>query len=415
MKILFVIGGAVKLGGHYNSCISLGEELRSCGHRIFVAIREGAIEVLRDMEKAGIEIMHVPEFKDGTILPSIKGSKMLSRYIGDIGIDVVHAYDWTSIARSFDAALRANCAIVNTEAGGEFRGHIPTTAVDTIVFSKEQIDRLERYYKSREDNLHLVRARINTNIYRKREVERDFLDKYKLPMGGVRVVLATRLAEGKRKWLDTIINAAREICRKHLNAAIVVAGDGPLLEEYRRLAEDLNRESLEYNNNAILRFIGPIIGTDNMVSLYNYANIVMGTGRGIMEAMACEKPIVIMGENGEGEIVEEKNIEETAYYNFSGRHFRKRGKNKDMLVDAIIKLAGNERIWEEKAKFTTEYVRTKLDIKYGAQQHMQIYEKALQNKPKRIEYIDWITHIMIDRAMIARKKMGGIIREYCGK
>ena len=55
---------------------------------------------------------------------------------------------------------------------------------------------------------------------------------------------------------------------------------------------------------AVLVPIGPVYGTADLVQLYNHADVMVGSGRGILEAMACGKAAIVLGESGEGEILD---------------------------------------------------------------------------------------------------------------
>lgn len=64
-----------------------------------------------------------------------------------------------------------------------------------------------------------------------------------------------------------------------------------------------------------------MFGNDDLIQLYSYADLVMGHGRGILEAMACGKSVVVLNKNGTGEFVSDKNVNIVSKFNFSGRHY----------------------------------------------------------------------------------------------
>ena len=55
---------------------------------------------------------------------------------------------------------------------------------------------------------------------------------------------------------------------------------------------------------------------------YNKADIVLTIGRGVLEAMACGRPVITFGHWGHSGILTEKEMKDAKKFNFSGRHVR---------------------------------------------------------------------------------------------
>ena len=150
----------------------------------------------------------------------------------------------------------------------------------------------------------------------------------------------------------------------------------------------------------MLRFIGPIFKPEEMARFYNYSDLVIGSGRGILEAMSCGKPVVILGENYEAELVGPDNIEEIAYYNFSGRHFRQRKTPCETLSDLLKRLVEDTEQMRRLGEYSLEYIRTKMDAQIGAEQLVEVYSKAIERKSVLTDllvwYVDTIYHSLLE-------------------
>ena len=127
------------------------------------------------------------------------------------------------------------------------------------------------------------------------------------------------LSRPKQRWLDNIFEFGRQNSRTDKSVSVIIAGKGEMLAEMSKKAANINAAN---RSRLIAYLVGPIFRIDEMNQFYNYADVVVGSRRGIMEAMACRKPVIVLGENGEREVVTPENIEDIAYFNFSGRHFR---------------------------------------------------------------------------------------------
>ena len=100
----------------------------------------------------------------------------------------------------------------------------------------------------------------------------------------------------------------------------------------------------------------------------------------ILEAMACGKPVVNIGENGFATLINDKTVSKAAYYNFSGRHLRYYPKMGSPLIDEIIKIAGNVNIYDQLSKFSLQYVKENYDVESGANKLIKIYTEMVDSK-----------------------------------
>ena len=103
----------------------------------------------------------------------------------------------------------------------------------------------------------------------------------------------------RNKHQDLLIRSMVEIARKVPSARLLLAGRGPLREEYQRLASELNVSGY-------IDFLGY---REDMHRIFPMCDVIVassyreGLPVNIMEAMACAKPIVATRNRGHSELV----------------------------------------------------------------------------------------------------------------
>ena len=239
------------------------------------------------------------------------------------------------------------------------------------------------------DNITVIRTRLDTDVYKPTDVEPAFVEKYSLPKKGRTIVMAIRVEKSKKPWLDNLLKFAEGVGDEIDDINVVVAGDGELLDHYVRRADEINTR----RGSSIVRFIGPIFEVPEMIRLYNFADIIVGNGRGIMEAMACRKPVVVLGENGEGAAVGPENIDDVAKFNFSGRHFRHHKGACDSV--SLLKELITDDKWQAKgAQFCFDYIRKYMDAEIGSKEIRAVCQRAVNRKHSSMEYLRWYVRIV---------------------
>ena len=380
------------------------KNLQKMKHHV-VTVSVCAVEkMVREIEATGAEFIAVPEMKNmlemkrTPYFPIIAGYSQIERIVKEKSIDIIHAQDFHSILRSFLAAIRLKKGFVFTQPGGPNIPKMGPKKTDTVLFSQENMD----YHKQAgKENLHLIRARIDTTEYYPAPIEGDFIEKGLFPASGKKIVMAVRLFETKRAFLKSVVEAARIYANMPEPPRICVAGEGPMLSE---LLEESRQINIASASGPVIRFIGPIFKPEEMARFYNYSDLVIGSGRGILEAMACGKPVVILGENYEAEVVGPDNIKDIAYYNFSGRHFRNRNMSCETLSDLLLRLVKDTNQMRRLGEYCLEYIRTKMDARLGAEQLVEVYNMAVERKSVLTDLLAWYIDTMYHSLLETTKK-----------
>lgn len=388
MKILSVFGWSIRIGGHFKSALAHMKRLRDMGHYMYVIAPDdnSAKQMENEFITNKIEIFKFSKGPRWTRFPSFRGTRDIVRICKKKEIDLIQAHDFISFPSSYMAALTLQKGIVFTKPGGPANNLFPPQKVDAIFYSEELLNGMVKKYHLNTDNITVIRARIDTDIYKPEIVSPHFIQKYNLPQSQYKIVIATRLEDNKKLWMDNLLSFADQVLEKGIPARFVIAGEGPLLHYIKGRAFAINQKS---NSGHIVHLTGPVFEMSELNQLYNYADLIVGNGRGILEAMACAKPVIILGEKGEAEIVSLSNIEAIARFNFSGRHFRYAHHFDADMPTLCERLITNNVLQNDACRFSFEYIKNHMNAEVGAQQLLTVYNKALFKKHSFCNYIVW--------------------------
>jgi len=373
------------LGGHFNSGLAMVKRLCSSGHTVHIVYPGGDKKKTEEFISCGATCQNLPELKRwNLLLPSLRGHSSLKEIVKSRQINIIHAQDYPSLSRAYSVAVITGTPLVSTFPGGNFFHHTPVNKAHTVIFSQEQIDNLSSRYQLNKEKLHLIRARIDTELYRNCALSDDFIQKYSLPEEGSKIFMATRFTIAKRAWFDSIFELAVKLKSKNDVRHIIIAGDGVLMDEIRRKAETVNRQC----SRSVIHLTGSVHDARDLNMFYNYSDLVSGSGRGIMEAMAVGKPVIILNKSGMGQIVTPSNIDDVAYYNFSGRHFS--DLKSDIRFSALIEqLLGDENQMKKLGESSKGYVRKYLDYQIGGEKLQNVYKLAAGSQYSWSDFIKW--------------------------
>lgn len=360
-NILYVIGWPLGHGGHIHSTLNHVKYLISSGHHIFVLAPYGP--KFSEFEAVGAKCFKMPQSYSFIVFT-------LLYFLIFKRIDVIHAMDYEALKKSIWTKLIFNRLFIFTKAGGTFPTYKTPPVDSIIVFSGELYD----FYKktlTQKINLFLIKERVDVELFKPKAA---ILNKNK------RIVfMAMRLEKQKKGWLENILDQIRLEYKKLTDFQFVFAGSGMLLEYFIQKSCKIN----ETAGIELVRFIGNIDDVNEIVDWYNSSDVVIGHGRGIIEAMSCNKDVIILGENNELELVTNENVEEISYYNFSGRHFRFREiKTSDSLVNCLNKCMPANN-------WNSDYVLNNYNAEAGAQKISDIF-KVPKQKWNRIRILKWL-------------------------
>jgi hypothetical protein len=400
MKLLFLLGHRLVIGGHFKTTQAWVAALTQQGHETVVLGHDAADALIAPFRSAGAAYVTLEScVPDGMLDGSLRSRARLAGALADVGgrlkPDVLHVQDQPMLVPGYWAACRMGVACLYVQAGGEHRNDNPPPKCRLVVCSEEQIDG----YAGEGVPATLVQARIDRKRYCPGEASERARSLLRPAAGGLSCFMAIRLSPEKRPWLETMLRLAGD---PHLPAGscLVIAGDGPLRREFEERAADTGGTP---ERRGCVRFIGPVYDDGELGDLYRAADVVLGNGRGIMEALSCGRAAVVLGEDGESEMVYDRTAYEIAYCNFSGRHFRKEtAKNaRPTWLDALTDGDRRREIWTWSAAYAAQH----LDADIGARRLLAMY--ATLRAPKRTDFWRWILARRFRRLWCQRMPPGG--------
>ena len=116
---------------------------------------------------------------------------------------------------------------------------------------------------------------------------------------------------------------------------------------------------------------------------------------------------MILGEKGQGQWVSSENIDQVAYHNFSGRHFRYRSAPSEELALLLKTVLESPEKKEQYAGFAYDYIHQYMDAEIGAELLVDVYQKTIQKKTSKGDFFKWylkaVFHKILGIRQILRK------------
>lgn len=392
MNILFLFGHRLAIGGHFKSAQAFIKELVKKGHSVHVIVTGGNKHTIKPFTDAGASFSNIDSSSNRKkIVKSYVNlfliNKQIASIIFDYKIDVIHAQDSSSMIEGYKTACFYRKPFIVTQAGGKFVNIKPPNGISMVLYSKELLNGYQKLNKSKRLKIYLISERINNHLYRPETINKNDLSNFNLPQNGFSLFFAIRFHQQKESWINTLLYFAQIIDIKRITN-FIIAGDGHLfnsIKEKAKIIED-KRPLIKFY------FLGAIHSDVEFSRLINYSEICIGNGRTLMEAMACRKPTIILGEDKQFELIDDNNIELIREYNFSGRHF-----NLTQFKESYQKQKIETIIIENKLKryndFSFNYFEKNLSANIGAEKLIQVYSSSMINNKKntnKISYMLWL-------------------------
>lgn len=252
------------------------------------------------------------------------------------------------------------------------------TIEELIVPTSKTYDLFKKKYKY-DRNIHIIPTGIEIERFYKEKIKEDDLISLKENLGltkdDVVVLFVGRIAS--EKSVDFLINNHSSFVKKNKNCKLLIVGDGPDLENYKKLAV---KNKIE--NNVI--FTGKVPWKDvpiyyNLADIFVTASHTETQGLTVIEAMAASLPVVALNDESFKNVV----VEDLTGYLFDNK--KEYLKKMEKLVEDIelrIKMGNQARINSET-----------YSSKYFAERVYSVYKLALKGRP-----------LKRDKSFIARLK-----------
>lgn len=300
-----------------------------------------------------------------------------SAYSGEL--EVLHAFDEHSYFFARIISFFKRKKIVLTKCGGKIAGYHPQ-AEDEVFFTQEDAD----FYSYRKGARHWVLPnRVSIASLKNRECEVFFEQK----SDKVNFLCVARVGGKYKSKILGAIDLVGSLVSKRVDCHLSIIGvpeSQSVVDQVRRYVVASN---LEVN---VSLFLTENFTRDSSRFIHG-ADIVVGTGRGAMEAMCLGVPtICLVGRDKVPVLVRESNFDRFIYKNFSERVAFDVCPYEES--DKIFELIKNSDMRERLRAFYDECARNLFLVDGVCSSYMAVYDKANRESGRFV--FDWIANYL---------------------
>lgn len=367
-KVLYIIYSSSPTagGGHFYSLKTISEELSDRINYKILNLGYVSASPLIDVNNA-----HYINLTNKNFFSRIN---KVFKFINEFDPDLIHAFDSMSLFIGRTYCLLKKKPVIYTQCGGaNWRTkYLPDSDVQ-ILFSKEN---LKHHLKYGNPNIpkYLIpnrASKISTDTHRVNQL----IEKYDLEDKFI-ILRISRFHSYYDLTFKQSLNLLKVYLKHNKNSVLIFIGktqENGYVEKIKHLAEGLP-----------VIFITDETFTKNANQLINIADVMISTGRGVMEACSLNKKVFCPVKNSEVPIVLNKNTFDILFSNnFSERIELNEKYIKEQNLNAIANDVKNETYTFFNNYFSIENVKGK---------YMEIYN--IQKK-RKLRVINYLLHAII--------------------
>ena len=327
---------------------------------------------VEELQQAGIEHIWAP-LNNKKISNMVKAYRILAQIIREKNIELVHSHTRIS---SFLCGLlykKMHFPFVTT-AHWTFKvtpllKMMTNWGEETIAVSNDIKEYLMKNYNIPEEKIIVTVNGIDTEKFCKNIDTQAITQEFHLQENNNRIVYISRLDESRALVAKQLVNIAENLNEKINNLEIVIVGGGDVFDEIQAQANRVNEK--------LKRQLIVMTGARTDINLFAaLGDIFIGVSRSALEAMACERPVIVAGNEGYLGIFEEGKLKQGIETNFCCRGLAM--STEEQLEKDIITL------WKaENKEIQGAYNRTVVKKYYSVTKMADDCERAYQAVLKR--------------------------------
>lgn len=345
--------------------LSLTKSLIQGGHHVRLIAADG--ELRSSFENIGCAVHLIDSPEDGAARRS-EWIDELQRIMKMVHFDCVHAHQTPSGLLAAEAAIREDIPFIFTAHGTYY----PKESLRSLLSQSKAVISVSKPVQQYVHNIGYSSYLIPNGI----DLGEFYLSKntkVRSELGisdtSILLVYASRLAWGKATACDILLRAMKDLHRYGWHQfELVVVGDGPNREALQRLADFIHQEIGR-------KFIHLVGQQTQMHEFYNAADMVIGTGRVALEALASEKPVLAIGNNGFFGWVEPNNYED-AWSLYFGDHGSNASHSRYLFADQIVKGYQRLDVLKAQGQVNRRWVERLFHNERTTDQLLQIYQSV---------------------------------------
>ena len=370
MKILMATM-SMGIGGAETHILELSKELKKRGNEVWVASNGGKYN--EELEANGIHTVWAP-LHNKHPKNMLKSKKILQELIEKEKIELVHSH--TRISSFILGLLQKKMRFPYvTSAHWTFKVTpllklMTNWGEGTIAVSNDIKDYLIKNYNVQEEQIVVTVNGIDTEKFSKAIDYSDVEKELKKKKKSNRIVYISRLDESRALVAKQLVNISEELDSKIENLEIVIVGGGDSFEEIKQKVDEINAK-LEKK---LIILTGPRVDINKFATM---GKIFIGVSRAALEAMACEMPVIVAGNEGYIGIFNESKLEVGIETNFCCRGLEM-SSEETLKNDVIDLMSKNAEELENQGKYNRSVVKEYYSIEKMANDCEKAYKNVLE-------------------------------------
>ncbi len=367
MRVLLVTMG-MDIGGAETHILELAKELKRRKNEVFVVSNGG--KYVEELEKSGIEHIWAP-LHNKKIGNMVKSYKILKKTILEKKIDLVHSH--TRISSFICGKLKKTLKFpFVTTAHWTFKvtpllKMMTDWGENVIAVSEDIKEYLMKNYQINSNNIFVTVNGIDTEKFSKNIDYSDIAKEFEFKENSNRIVYISRLDESRALVAKQLINISEKLNKKIENLEIVIVGGGDSFDEISTRVREIN--------NRVGKKLIILTGARTDINKFaTSGKIFIGVSRAALEAMACEQPVIIAGNEGYLGIFDETKLEKGIETNFCCRGLEM--ANEELLEKDILNLMAEENK-EKYGKYNRDVVKKYYSIEKMTDDCEKAYKATL--------------------------------------
>lgn len=362
---------SLDIGGAETHVFELSKELKKRGHNIIITSNGGAY--VADLEKEGIKHYVVP-LQNKNPKNVAKAFSLLKKIIAEEKIDIVHSHaripsfilGKIQKKMKFPFVTTAHW-IFNTKFGLKY---ITDWGQKTLAVSEDIKKYLIDNYKLPESDITVTVNGIDVDKFSKESPKPEILKELELSDDDKIVVYVSRMDKSRSLVAHHLIKAAEKLENIIDGLKCVIVGGGDDFENVKKEADALNEK---LGRKAIC-----LTGARTDISdLIAPCNLFVGVSRAALEAMACEKPTIVAGNEGYIGLFDKDKLETGISTNFCCRGCK--APDETELIQDIANFFGLcDEEWDRLGKYSRNTVIENYSVKRMADDAEKVYAEVIQ-------------------------------------
>ncbi|MBE5821933.1 MAG: glycosyltransferase family 4 protein [Clostridiales bacterium] len=373
MNVLLVTMG-LGIGGAETHIVELAKGLKKKQVNVIVVSNGG--DYVKELEEANIKHYNAP-LNNKKLNNMRKSYKILKQIIENEKIDVVHGH--ARIPSFICGALHKKMKFpfvttahwtFNTKNGLKY---LTNWGEKTIAVSDDiKTYLLDNYKKVKAENITVTVNGIDTDKFSTNAKYEDILNEFNIDNNKKKIVYISRLDESRALVARQLINISEKLNEFDNNLEIVIVGGGDVFDELNQKANEVNAKV----GKKLITMVGP---RSDIYKFANLGDMFIGVSRSALEAMACEKPIIIAGNEGYIGIFDESKLDVGINTNFCCRDTI--DSTEEILERDIKELLSQDKETSEKMGiYNREVVMKYYSLERMVSDNFNVYKQILSEK-----------------------------------